>query len=202
MIRTHSSTSNIIRVFIGDSTSTSGAGKTGLTFETSGLVISTICDNEATAVTYAVGSSNVEDITTIGTYAAPSTNKCRFKAVDGTNHPGLYEMHFADARFSVASAKSLFITISGATGIVQTVLLVELPSFDLYDKDALFKRDLSAVTGESSRSLLNALRVLRNKWAISAGTLTIYKEDDSTSAFTSSLTTSGSAEPITASDPT
>lgn len=67
--------------------------------------------------------------------------------------------------------------------------------------DALLKRDMSAVSGEAARSLLNALRFLRNKWSISGGTLTVTKEDDTTSAWTSSLTTDGAANPVTASDP-
>lgn len=68
--------------------------------------------------------------------------------------------------------------------------------------DAIFKRDLSAITGEAARSLLNGVRKLRNKWVISGGTLTVYKEDDSTSAFTEALTTAAGADSITASDPT
>ena len=67
--------------------------------------------------------------------------------------------------------------------------------------DALLKRDMSAVTGESARSPLNALRFLRNKWVASGGTLTVYKEDDTTSAWTSALTDTAGANPITASDP-
>lgn len=67
--------------------------------------------------------------------------------------------------------------------------------------DALLKRDMSAVSGESARSPLNAFRFLRNKWTASGGTLTVYKEDDTTSAWTSALTDTAGANPITASDP-
>lgn len=67
--------------------------------------------------------------------------------------------------------------------------------------DALLKRDWSAVTGEAARSVLNALRFLRNKWSIVASTLTVTKEDDSTSAWTSTLTTSASTDGVTSSDP-
>lgn len=67
--------------------------------------------------------------------------------------------------------------------------------------DALLKRDMSSVTGEAARSPINALRYLRNKWSISGSTLTVTKEDDSTSAWTSSLTTNAAAEAVTASDP-
>lgn len=67
--------------------------------------------------------------------------------------------------------------------------------------DALLKRDMSAVSGEAARSMLNALRFLRNRWAVATGTLTVYKEDDSTSAWTAAVSDSASADPITGSDP-
>lgn len=67
--------------------------------------------------------------------------------------------------------------------------------------DALLKRDFSAVTGEAARSMLNALRFLRNRFAVSGTTLTVYKENDSTAAWTGTVTTSASADPITGNDP-
>lgn len=68
--------------------------------------------------------------------------------------------------------------------------------------DALLKRDWTSVTGEAARSVLNALRFLRNKWSISGTTLTVTKEDDSTPAWTGTVTTDAAADPITANDPT
>ena len=68
--------------------------------------------------------------------------------------------------------------------------------------DALLKRDMSSVSGEAARSPLNALRFLRNKWSIAAGTLTVTEEDDTTTAWTAALTTSAGADPIIATDPT
>jgi hypothetical protein len=130
-IITFASTSNVLRVKILDSTSATGAGKTGLTFSSSGLIISTIADNEATATTYTQAGSTVETITTLGTFAAPTATKCRFKEVDATNHPGVYELQIADARFAVASAKRLLISISGVTGMVQLDKVIELKRFDL-----------------------------------------------------------------------
>ncbi len=67
--------------------------------------------------------------------------------------------------------------------------------------DAILKRDWTAVTGEAARSMLNALRFLRNKWSISGTTLTVTKEDDSTSAWTATVATNASADPITEVDP-
>lgn len=196
----HSATSIILRVKLLNSTVTTGAGLTGLTFSSAGLTISAIADTEAATVIYAQGSSNIEDITTLGTYSAPTANKCRFKAVDGTNHPGVYEIQLANGRFSVSSARSLLVSIRGATNLAECDFVVNL--YDVNEMgDALLKRDLSALSGEAARSFLNALRFLRNKWAIAGGTLTVYKEDDSTSAWTAALTTNASANPVVTSDP-
>lgn len=67
--------------------------------------------------------------------------------------------------------------------------------------DALLNRDMSAVSDTNARSPLNALRFLRNKWSVSGTTLTVTKENDSTTAWTASVTTNASAEPVTGSDP-
>lgn len=115
-IREHSATSNWVRVLLKNSST--GVPLTGLAYNSSGLIISTICDVEASATAYTVAGSNVETISTLGTFAAPSANKCRFKEVDATNHPGIYEIQIADARFSVANAKRIVISWSGATNLL------------------------------------------------------------------------------------
>lgn len=66
---------------------------------------------------------------------------------------------------------------------------------------AALKLDWTTVTGAASRSTLNALRFLRNKWSFVGTTLTVTEEDDTTSAWTGEATTSSSAEPITSVDP-
>lgn len=67
--------------------------------------------------------------------------------------------------------------------------------------DAILNRDFSSVSDTNARTALNALRFLRNKYSVSGTTLTVTKEDDSTSAWTSTLTTNASADPVTGSDP-
>lgn len=64
--------------------------------------------------------------------------------------------------------------------------------------DALLKRDWTAVSGEASRSVLNALRFLRNRFStiVAPGNVTIYKEDDTTVAYTKDVETDAAAEPI------
>ena len=67
--------------------------------------------------------------------------------------------------------------------------------------DALLNRDMSAVSDTNARTPLNALRFLRNKYSVAGSTLTVTKEDDSTSAWTSTLTSDAGADPVTGSDP-
>lgn len=128
----HSSTSNILRFPLLDSSSITGDGLTGLDHTSSGLVISTFASAEATATSYTVAGSNLETISTLGTYAAPTASKARFKAIDATNFPGWYELQLADARFAIASATYLDISIYGATNLVPARYRVQLPSVNMY----------------------------------------------------------------------
>lgn len=109
-----------------------GQGLTGLTNASVGLIISTITDMEAAPTSYSVAGGKVETIATLGTYAAPTATKCRFKEVDAVNHPGLYEFQFADARFSVVDARTLIITVSGATDLVSADYQIKLVGYDPY----------------------------------------------------------------------
>lgn len=154
-------TSVILRVKIMDSTSTSGGAKTGLTFSSSGLIISTIADNEATATAYTEAGSTIETITTLGTFAAPTATKCRFKEVDSTNHPGLYELQIADARWTVIGAKSVIVTVSGVTGAAQVDAEIQLSTVNLNASGGKVPATLSSsdVTGNvpSDAKAINAV---------------------------------------------
>jgi hypothetical protein len=125
-------TSVILRVKLRNSTSGSGAGLTGLTNASSGLVIAAIADNEATTTAYTQAGSTIDTIATLGTYAAPTATHCRLKEVDATNHPGVYEIQFENSRLAVSSAKSLLVSISGATNLAQCDFLVPLRQVDPY----------------------------------------------------------------------
>lgn len=126
----------ILRVKILDSTSSVGAGLTGLTFSSTGLIISTIADNEASATAYTVAGSTIETISTLGTFAAPTATKCRFKEVDATNHKGLYEIQIADARWAVSNARSVIVSVQGASNAVQVDAEVQLSAIDVNDATA------------------------------------------------------------------
>lgn len=82
---------------------------------TSGLVISAIGNNEQDYITYSVAAGNLETITTLGTYAAPSANKARFRHVG----LGMYEVQLANPRFAVSGARAVQITIGGGAGMAR-----------------------------------------------------------------------------------
>lgn len=70
--------------------------------------------------------------------------------------------------------------------------------------DAMLDRDMATGADSGSttvRTPRQALRFLRNKWAIVTGTLTVYKEDDTTASWTGAVTIDATAQPITANDP-
>lgn len=140
--------------------SSTGQGLTGLTSASAGLIIGTICDNEATTTTYTQAAGNIEGIATLGTYAAPTASKCRLKEVDATNHPGLYEFQFADARYSVASARKLVISVSGAANLLAADYEIALVRFDPYDSNGLglsFAALVTAIWAAATRSLTDKI---------------------------------------------
>lgn len=134
-LRKHSSTSNIVRFVL--KSASDGQGLTGIAYNTSGLLISTICDNEATGVAYSA-TGTIQNIATCGTYVAPSGGMCRFKEVSSGWHPGLYEFQFLDDRFSVSGAKRMVISAQ-ATGALNADYEIQLTQTDLYLAPAIKK---------------------------------------------------------------
>lgn len=156
--RKNGATSNVLRVFLENSSVTTGAGLTGLTHSSAGLVVATIADNEASATVYAQASSNLETITTLGTFAAPTASKARFKEVDATNLPGVYEIQIADARFAVSSAKSLAISIHGATNLKPRIVVIDHAANARLDSTGV-----DAVVIESGINLRQAIALIGSK---------------------------------------
>lgn len=70
--------------------------------------------------------------------------------------------------------------------------------------DGILNRDMSTGTDSGSatvRTVRQALRFLRNKWTLVAGTLTVLKEDDTTTSWTGTVGTDGAANPVVSVDP-
>ena len=99
----------------------------------------------------------------------------------------------------------------GAGAITATVIAPNAIDADALSTDAVnemadgfLNRDMSTGTDSGSstvRTPRQAFRFLRNRWTSTAGTLTVYKEDDSTTSWTGTLTTDASAEPIVENNP-
>ena len=123
-------TSNVLRVKL---TSVFGGPLTGLSYNSTGLIISTLANNEAAATLYAQASGKIETIATLGTFATPTATKCRFREVDVINHPGVYELQLDNSRFSVAGATALTIAFNGALFLAQGDCVIELVAYKPQD---------------------------------------------------------------------
>lgn len=155
----------------------------------------TIFDADGDLVTGATGLDS-EVSKDGGTFA-----DCTNEATEIATSSGMY---YLDLTAGEMNADTVAIIVKTSSSGAKTTPVVIYP-WEASDgntiADDLLKRDMSSVTGEASRSLLNALRFLRNKWSIASTTLTVTKEDDSTTAWTTTLTATPGANPITGSDP-
>jgi len=108
---------------------------------------------------------------------------------------------------ALATAQADLDTITGSDGVTLATAQalyapnVVVPPTATVIADALLNRDMSAVSDTNARTPLNALRFLRNAYSVTGSTLTVTKEDDTTSAWTSTLTSDATADPVTGSDP-
>lgn len=162
-----------------DSTSTTGAAKTGLTSASAGLIISTIADNEATATAYTQAAGNIESISTLGTFTSPTAGKCRFKEVDATNHPGLYEIQIADARWAVSGARSLIVSVSGASGAAQVDCEVQLVAVDAQDAVRFGLTALPNAAASAANGLVT-VGTGSGQLGLSSGAVTVATNNDKT----------------------
>ena len=155
--RKNGATSNLFRFKL--RSATTGQGFTGVTNATSGLNVSVICDVEATSTTYT--GASIQTIATLGTFAAPSANSCRLAQVDATNQPGLYELQILDARFSVANAKQISITVSGVTGCLDKTLKIQLTAADIDDATKMGIGNLDTNVGSRPTAAQIAAAILK-----------------------------------------
>jgi hypothetical protein len=117
-----STTSKLVRVFIQDSSSTTGAGLTGLVYNSSGLTAHYLPEGDATATAITLATM------TVGTWATGG-----FKEVDSTNMPGVYEIGLPDAVIDATSEGSTLVMLKGATNMAPVLLEIELDKIDYRD---------------------------------------------------------------------
>jgi hypothetical protein len=113
-------TSVLCRIFIQDSSSTVGAGLTGLTSGSAGLVCYRARDDDGNAA----GTQITLSGGTRGTWRSGG-----FVEKDATNMKGVYEFGIPNAALGTGS-RSVQIVFSGATNMVPCVLEIALDGFD------------------------------------------------------------------------
>jgi hypothetical protein len=103
---------------------------------------------------------------------------------------------YIDTEITAIKAKTDLIPATPAsTGDAMTLTVAERAAI----ADKLLGRNLAG-GADGTRTVKDALRVLRNKVSIAAGTLTVTEEDDSTAAWTAAVTTAA-GNPINSIDP-
>lgn len=115
------STSKLLRVFIQDSSATTGVGLTGLAFNTASLTAYYIREGAASATAITLATM------TVGTWATGG-----FKEVDSTNLPGVYELGIPNAVLA-AGADHVLVMLKGAANMTPTLLEIQLTSVDFND---------------------------------------------------------------------
>lgn len=109
----------ILEVFIRDSSSSTGAGLTGLVFNSAGLTCYYHRNTAAAAVQVSLVTM------TVGTFTSSG-----FKEVDSANMPGVYQLCLPDAAFAVG-AQSVSVILKGAANMMPVAVEIELSTFDV-----------------------------------------------------------------------
>lgn len=115
------STSQTVNVFVRDSSSTTGAGLTGLAYNTASLT-----------AYYALPRAAAVSIS-LATLAAVTSSYSSggFKEIDSTNMPGWYRFDIPDG--ALASGRFVSIHLQGATNMAPLPLEIELTGWDNQD---------------------------------------------------------------------
>ena len=157
-------------------------GATGLTASTSGL-----------SARYNRTRTASVSIPLVARTIAQAWTSGGFAEVDATNMPGVYRIDLPNESVDVG-ADDVTVVVRGASGTNGAVMTIKLSSGGLtaaQTADAILNRKLDS-TGDGTdtlneRTVRSALRAMRNKVSVGSGTMTVYKEDDSATAWTGSL---------------
>jgi hypothetical protein len=114
-------TSKLLKIFVQDSSLTTGAGLTGLTSGSGGLIAYYIREGDSSATAISLTSA------TLGTFTSSG-----FVEVDSSHMPGVYELGIPNAAIA-SGAKSVLVMLSGATHMVPVLLEIELTATDNQD---------------------------------------------------------------------
>ncbi|MDD5199260.1 MAG: hypothetical protein PHC88_05600 [Terrimicrobiaceae bacterium] len=197
-------TSKRVGIFIADASSNVGAGLAALLFSSTGLTWYYWREDEGNAAATAVTLVTA----TRGTFSSGG-----FIEKDTTNLTGAYEISIPDAALAVG-AKWVNMMLKGAANMVPLPIEIQLtvsdpdaPSVTLTAAqnnaiaDAILLRDIATGGSSSAKNVRSALRTLRCKQTLVAGTGTTYEEDGVTPAWEWTYTTAA-RDPLASIAPT
>lgn len=118
-------TSQSVNVFVRDSSSTTGAGLTGLAYNTASL----------TAYYSHAGANATATAITLATLAAVNGaySSGGFKEIDATNMPGWYRFDIPNACLATSKGRSVAIHLKGAANMAPLPIEIELTGWDNQD---------------------------------------------------------------------
>jgi hypothetical protein len=164
-----------------------GQGKTGLVYNTAGLkcYYTRGPAGTPTAISLATQTSG-------GAYSSGG-----FVEKDATNSPGLYRLDVPNAVLATG-VDTAVITFTGG-GILDETVAIDLVADDPYAAsptttqiaDSIYTRDLTAVVGAATKSLLNWIKaggLPLEKVSFAAGVFTVYDNDGVTPVLTYNVT--------------
>lgn len=130
-------------IFIQNSSVSTGAGLTGLVFNSAGLTAYYVVERgAATAITLVTLASATAAYTSGG-----------FIAVDGTNMPGLYRFDVPNALFATAGTDKVVVMLKGATNMAPVLLEYQIVAFNPDDAVRLGLTAIPNVAQGTSGSL-------------------------------------------------
>ncbi len=150
----YDSNSNVLRFPLYDQDTPDACPSTDISSATSGLKIEVSTDvTDGFYDQYQQSDSTLEAITTIGTYAAPTSTKARFEVIAAGSC--WYELHLPDAAFSATGgsggtveASRLYIEVSdGAAEIMDATYWVDLTPVSL---DSLLSASCAAYASDNT----------------------------------------------------
>ena len=168
----------------------------------------TVAINDATGDVSSRFTVAVESGATIAGVTNTATLIGALNDIDGsavTLHAGTHSGVTLDGVTEIGSNVTLHagthssVTIAGVTEVGSGVTIVGSSLSQV--ADAFLTRSLAGSAQTDKRSVQNALRALRNRVQADSSVLTVYQEDDSTSAWTASATTSADPSGIVHIDP-
>jgi hypothetical protein len=131
-------------VFVNDSASTTGAGKTGIAYSAASIKAYYVRPGgSATLITLATQ-------TVTGAYSSGG-----WVEVDSTNMPGVYRFDVPDAVFAAGAEKAI-VMVSGASGMAPVVMEYDLTAYDPYDTVRLGLTAIPNVASGSAGAIITS----------------------------------------------